>query len=1859
MTSEHEVPVASIFQSALTLEAKLEQARKHLLDLTARNRLLNIPRSARSARTIEVVDEKSVEVYRLLVKDGRALTFSAGKSASGDMTSEDADSDEVSELAQPDDHSVDARGVLNRHADNRLQTRLTSKALQKNLLAMYFDARTLEEEQGVNILFLALGTLKWLDAKDAKLSRYAPLVLIPVALERAAAGERFKLRWRQEDISSNLSLEAFLDREHALKLPVFDQSGEFDIGAYIGAVAKAVSSKNGWSVDADDIVLGFFSFAKFLMYRDLSPDVWPRDGALASQPLIQSLLQEGFPSDSTPPADDLRIDGVIGPAEMLHIVDCDSSQTLAVQDVRAGHNLVIQGPPGTGKSQTIANVIASAVADGKTVLFVAEKMAALDVVKRRLDQAGVGDACLELHSNKANKRMLLEELRRTWELGSPKGIHGSTLTRRLEDARDVLNAHVELMHHKHQPSDLSPFDVIGHLVRLRQCGQRPNDVELDGSESWSPDELSKREGLAVELRQRIETIGQPSAHAWRGVELETILPSEMDRLATRLFHLRKQWSTLAAKHEELARLLDTSAPASVHEFGAIARVSDRIATCPSLSGDALGSLEWETHWAELGNLFSTGTENARLRRSLAAHVTTEAEVVSVQEARMTLGSLPSEFSTEAFQRVRDLHVLLPRFFVEAGKLKGQLGVEEPANTLAEVSRMATTGQRVADAPNASAEVFAATVWDHGIEHAAELAEAVADLEKARDRIGEQLAPSAWATDMRAERQTLAGRGTSLLRFFSGEWRRANRAVKSHLKSPIGTLAETLELLDTLAQAQKALATIRAESSLGAAAFGTEWRGERSSSIPLRALVAWMKSLSGLGAAPRLIAARMPDRSEIGARSRAVQELINDVRPILEKLWVDLDSSRLRDFDDAINVSAARLSEVMSRVSVVAKADAVCTSVFTTEPSTLHDRVQLLDSVQEMQNSTQKIQDSAELGRAAVGQLFNGTQTEWPTCVGIMEWINANQDIRKLAARLPDREAPAALSRHAAEKLVEATSDMTRLLADLQVRFEVVFRSASFDELSLSTIVDQLDTWNEHAEQLSQWVNYRELSRRARSAGLGALVDGLNDGLVSPENSLPTFQMAYYERLFANFAGRDKALARFDGELQTRAVVEFSELDRQRIEASRVEVIVAHHRRIPPRSGGFGPLGVLRGEIARKSRLMPIRKLMSNAGQAVQALKPVLMMSPLSVAQFLPPGQLKFDLLVMDEASQIQPVDALGAIARCRQVVVVGDERQLPPTRFFSKLTTGDDEGQDEDGGAQVADIESILGLFTARGLRQRMLRWHYRSRHQSLIALSNSQFYDNKLLIIPSPYTQSAGMGLRFHHVPSGIFDSGNTGSNSIEAGVVADAIIRHTRDHPKQSLGVAAFSVKQRQAIQDRLEVLRRANPDTERFFHDHPSEPFFVKNLENVQGDERDVIFISVGYGRSSNGSLAMRFGPLNAEGGERRLNVLISRAKRRCEVFSSITDEDIDLQRSPGKGVRAFKLFLRYARTGMLAGTATSGREKNALFELQIASALRQHGYQVEPNVGIAGLFIDLAITHPDHPGRYILGIECDGGSYLEARSARDRDRLRREVLEDHGWILHRIWSGDWVQRPQEQLRRTIEAIEQAKRELTTRGSDELAPKPDESSKSQLIERAEASTDGHETGPGQHHSATAYEEATPHALAGYLEILDVPSDQLARVVESVVVVEGPVHVDEVVARVRGAWGLQRSGSRIQSAVEAAIGVSVRAKRLLRKDNFVSVPGSPVTVRDRGAVASLTLRKPEMLPPTELGTAVMQIVSGNFGASEDEIVRGVSRTLGFRATSAQLAALIQRQVSTLLRGGSLTKKGELLLPTDTQATL
>jgi very-short-patch-repair endonuclease len=478
---------------------------------------------------------------------------------------------------------------------------------------------------------------------------------------------------------------------------------------------------------------------------------------------------------------------------------------------------------------------------------------------------------------------------------------------------------------------------------------------------------------------------------------------------------------------------------------------------------------------------------------------------------------------------------------------------------------------------------------------------------------------------------------------------------------------------------------------------------------------------------------------------------------------------------------------------------------------------------------------------------------------------------------------------------------------------------------------------------------------------------------------------------------------------------------------------------------------------------------------------------------------------------------------------------------------------------------------------------------------------------------------------------------------------MRHAQTKPDLTLGVAAFSQSQMQVIQDELEVLRRKDSSTEPFFASHPEEPFFVKNLENVQGDERDVIFISVGYGHTQEGFLAMNFGPLNQEGGERRLNVLVSRARLRCEVFSNLTGDDLDLSRSSARGVAAFKTFLTFAQTNVLDVPRSTSEVPESPFEEAVADSIRRHGFDVRHQIGSAGFRVDLGVVDPDHPGRYLLGIECDGATYHSARWARDRDRLRQDVLEGLGWKIHRIWSTDWFRDPDRELRRTIESIERAKAEVGEPNghrpcTNDLGVRAQE----EAVRRKPASKDGRAS------ETSTYQVARVRVYTQGRELHAVLPKTIGGWIAKVVVVEGPVHISEVASRIAAAAGVRRVGSRIRNAIDAGVSAAVRAGKIKVKGEFLWIPRmSKPPIRDRSNLPNSS-RKLELIAPEEIERAVTHVVSSGVGIKRDEVRQEVCRLFGFARVTNAMQKPISKAIVRMLKDGRLKLQGDQIMVAD-----
>ncbi len=1536
------------------VEKLLAEARLRLVETGTRNRLVHTPRGGKRTRSLPIVGAEADSLFEVLSRPGRTMRFQPAET----YAALEGATDRGAET-----HRLSAAGAT-------LRTNLAEEPLAKRLLTIFRDAKTAEEEQGINILFLAIGFLRWYEDDKSDVLREAPLVLLPVSLTRDPRRSTFDLTIRDEDLATNQAIQERLRTDFGITLPGLPETDEWRPTEYFAAVQESIAVKPRWSIDPNGVELGFYSFSKLLMIRDLEPAAWG-DKPIVDHPLLRALLSEGFREEPLAIAHDAKLDTLYAPADLVQVVDADSSQTIVIETVRAGRNLVVQGPPGTGKSQTITNMIASAVHDGKTVLFVAEKMAALNVVHARLQRAGLGAVCLELHSRGANKRAVLAEVKSTLEHHAVEPDSHSEAAR-LSELRTTLNAVDTRMHTPIGETGLTPFQAVSRLVSAAEAGVTSHTALLADASKWSAGGY----GSIVEGATRLSEITRAARpcfhHPYYGVEATQLQPLELSRLMAPLSVLAEIASKLAQCLEEIARHLGITTECSLESCAMILAILRIIEALP---------------------ISACGVAEVLPAESLLS-------IVAVAKAGAALN---------------DLKATLAGTFIDA----------------------------------------------------------------------------AWETPAAPIRLSLAA-GLSFFGRFGGTYRNASKTLGSMLKIPLPKKAQArIELTDRLIEFAKHRADLVAEDRVMSTVLPLHWRGEKT------------------------------DFPTLETAALAILELSNQTpRPLIENAIVLAKQGVAKGHIDALAALIERLNNAIDAVFPLLKVD-------------------------------------------------------------------------------PSK----------------------------------AFQASALERIPLRSLAAKAFLWRDSEARFDEWRRLAAADARMRDLSGAVIADALARGALPPDMTLAVLDCTFAEAAWTKARNAAPELQDFYGPRHDAIASEFRVLEAKR-RVTIARIIQGRHAANMPR-GNYGAMNVIRSQVKLKRGHMPIRKLFKAAGETLQRIKPVLLMSPISVAQFLPPGAVEFDLLVIDEASQVRPEDALGLVGRANQIVVVGDNKQLPPTSFFDRIVADDEDDESDDdtidalgGAAKATDLESILALCEARGLNSAMLRWHYRSRHPSLIEVSNAEFYKH-LIMPPAPSAERLTEGLILRRVP-GAYDRGGKRINGIEAEAIANTVASHARKSPQLSLGIVTFSTAQRDAISDLLDIKRRSDDALDAFLQEGKTEDVFVKNLENVQGDERDVILVSVGYGPRTAGARldSMGFGPVSGEGGERRLNVLFTRARSRCEIFCSFSAGDIDPDRAKGEGARILKRFLQYAETGLLEEQVSTSEDADSPFEETVAAAMEGMGYKVDKQVGSAGFKIDLAVRHPDQPGRYMLAVECDGATYHRALWARERDRLRQEVLENLGWRFHRIWSTDWFYRRGDVLQKLKAALEDASAAVP-------ASHPSYSSKTfepiPAPAPAQRENGAVATGP----QIPAYKLAVCSTPRG-IEPHQVRVEVMANITKQIVEIEGPIHADEVARRVTSLFGKSRTGSLISDASMRSLQyLRSQPIRLLVDQDFWMTPEQyhNPPVRDRSAAPPI-LQRADMLSPHEIRAAAKIAVQENGTLSDDDMANAIARLLGFKRTGPELKVAILKAI-------------------------
>lgn len=1473
---------------------RLDRWQRKLLDLSARNPLLN-HKSGKSSLTIVCGDPGALED---VLSSGARIAIAPFPRLTG------ADQDEAiyRQRTGGDLKKEYARDAL---AKKQVLVELSQEELDKRAVEIYRRAQTSLKEGGSNTLFLAVGFLLWKqNEKDDRRYR-APLILLPVTLERKSVRGGVRMLASDDEPRFNTTLLELLKKDFGIEISSLggalpeDDSG-VDVAGIWTRVRQAIKDVPGFEV-VEDVVLGHFSFAKYLMWKDLVD----RSDQLKQSPVVKHLLdtpREPYDSDIRfVSAED--IDRDYTPADLLAPLPADSAQMAAIATADRGKDFVIIGPPGTGKSQTISNLIAHMLGKGKKVLFVSEKTAALEVVYRRLRDIGLGQFCLQLHSNKAKKVDVLDQLRNSWSSAALAPVsHWQAEADRLKALRDRLNQAVNALH------------------------------------------LPRRNGL--------------TAHYAIGVKIRD------EALAAKV---RLSWAR-ADQHDDqqLQQLRDMAGL-----LGVQARTLGTLVDHPL---QAIAQYEWSSQWQ--GDLVRCAG--------------------SVRAAAQQLGA-------------------------SVAALEKSLGVELGVMSFPKLEAAVEFGQVMLDAYRTQAS-FA--LEPDATDRLEALEEAVTQLKHyiaTQAKLSCQYAPLAWKT-LDADQLGAA-------------WAEANDSWW-----PKSFFAK-----------RKVLKQMREGGAQG-------------------------------DANPDNDIAVLRELREIGGHIDRLDRVLKGLRD-----WKSYDS------DPEMMASLQALgSRARTAVSKLAE-DAASLAA-------LREKVRTL-----LYEANDMLAPEAPIGRV------------------IIQFQQASAEFEVQRARFER------LTGSSLDNLLDGDADALGAIAALCQRIM------------------------EHQVALREWCAWVRRRSEAMDMQLGPLIQAIESGAVLPAEVVDVFEAAYCAWWSSAVIDEDEVLRTFSSAEHDDAIQRFRELDSQFAYLTAKYIAAKLAGQLPDedevkRSSSWG---VLRRELQKKARHKPVRQMMEEMPDVITLLAPCLMMSPLSIAQFLPAGQALFDVVIFDEASQITVWDAVGSLARGRQVIVVGDPKQMPPTNFFARADNDPDGDVDEEG-----DLESILDELLGASIPQRVLNLHYRSRRESLIAFSNSRYYDSSLITFPAPIHPDKGVSLVR---PEGFYARGKARHNQGEAkAIVAEIVRRLKSDDPavrQQSIGVVTFNSEQQTLIEDLLDKARAEDPSIEwAFSEDVTLEPVFVKNLETVQGDERDVILFSITYGPDETGHVTMNFGPLNRSGGERRLNVAMTRARSEMVVFSTMPPEQIDLSRTQARAVADLKHFLEYAERGAPAlAEAVHGPKGDyeSPFEVAVARALQDKGWIMHPQVGVSAYRIDMGVVHPDQPGLYLAGIECDGAMYHSSAYARERDKIRQSVLEGLGWTLFRVWSTDWwanraksLEELDQKLRRHLEKV---------RVQDMVSAAAESVHEERPLVGQPIHTDSPDASDGFVPDDHLYVQADLEQFTADPELFyrGEYDPVLIEMVRHVIEQEGPIHEDVLVRRVARRHGFQRAGRQIRERVvqlAASCGVSTQ---------------------------------------------------------------------------------------------------------------
>ncbi len=1666
----------------------IAKLRRKLLDLTNNNRLLNFKFSDTSRRFVRIVDELPDVLFERLTDDAanKRLYFQSlpelplqnsiedPTNKNGELTLEYQENSggrrttkeprvNLAEWARK--HNIDPSydlpspngTMLSKHGDNQIQTLLLPEPMERKLAAIRDDANLATQELGLSTLYAAFGYLEWYESEISEEVRFAPLMLLPLQIDRELKQHRYKYFVAGGDASeaiSNISLAERLKRDFGFQLPAITENDTPE--KYFHRVTSSLRQFPRWKVRRF-VCIGHFSFSRLVMYEDLSEAAW-QTAPLEENSLIANLLAGADRDES---GGDSLSDFDVESEEVERLVpalitDADSSQHAAIVDAMQGRSFALKGPPGTGKSQTITNLISAFLAAGKKVLFVAEKQAALDVVAERLGDAGLSPYLLELHSTKVQKRQVLASFEARLKIRRRKENEEleETLSN-LRQTRSRLWAYVTSMNSVVSNSGLTLHNAYWEEQGARRALPTTTPELIRGLENETYAELpessfASQSDLIDRLAKAFRVCqagGHIKSHPLFGIQNLGVSADDTYRLRSYLQELRDAIDKLKRICSRRDAMLGAGLPNTLDQLRDFSSISSKLPAISSTLDFRLLEVI-----GDRDGLDALGKFTKSIKHFVQERLTLQNAVDNIDEFTSAADALARRFPVLA-RELSDFGLdALPINAIGESLLKQRLTIENTKGAVNILERF---------------QVAAGISTAMSCVHLVEMAQAISYLKTlpanvlvARDRhLAEPTAKE------------------ELERYWSDATVLNERkvALSTEVKFPADVDSRELDEAAAMLRETKWLGVIfssryRLAKRTSMRVRITPWKGRIYAAAQLSQLAEWIEQKKQFESQQRLrhLAGRiwkgletpferLSDVADFYDRVRKKWPSLDPVKQPIQSMLTGTDATLLMEVADSI--SDARLSNIRELEGLLAKSGSSSASEALSElerkvvqstsllaevrPERFHQPLGL-SQVSELirrcsalayvdkQIRDDKFARSIRLTSIPDESTIKSTTEALDYCSAIFALPLPPQLQRQLLTKKAPtiRQALVSMGNFTKDS-VGAIDDANKELTDtFELQASAWLGTSQPERVTVKACLDRVDCALSASDSaIGEWSVFRDLVFQGVQAGLSQFVTLLETEQVSHEYLLGCYRSTYFRSLIKHATKLNPNITRWTGEAIENQRSRLRSLDKEYAERSRQHVFTRLSAAQIPEGVAQGPVAdktdraLIEHEIGKQRRHIAIRELMRRASAAAHAAKPCFMMSPASVAQFLPAERDVFDVAIIDEASQMRPEEALGVLARARQAVIVGDPMQLPPTTFFD---ASHEEASDSERDELDVDAESVLDLALSSFRPSRELQWHYRSQHHSLIAFSNREFYDDNLIVFPSPVERSDQMGVENIYVQDATYGSS---VNVREVGVVVETVSKMIRTNPKRSIGVVAVNQPQKELLRQEFDKVFAENGDLEDFraHWEGTLHSFFVKNLENVQGDERDAIVISTVYGPAEAGAAVMqRFGPINSKTGHRRLNVLFTRAKQRVVLVTSMKPEDIVATSGSSRGVIALKNYLAYARSGRLEhGTATGG-SYDSPFEKEVAEVVHQLGYRTSPQIGVAGFFIDLGVRHPINSEHFFLGIECDGASYHSAKSARDRDRLRHEILERLGWNLYRIWSTDWFRSRDREVKKLADHL-----------------------------------------------------------------------------------------------------------------------------------------------------------------------------------------------------------------------------------------